>query len=93
MPVTAQAHAGINYFFMSLSNSSAPNSWPCHFITPDGLIADALPANQPGILYADVTIAKSYYDASRPFRLDAIHGKLNSGETVIDERSNDRTVY
>jgi len=38
MPITAQARAATNYFFMSLSNSSAAHSWPGHFITPDGLI-------------------------------------------------------
>ena len=45
MPVSAQAHAATNYFYMSLTNSSAPESWPCHFITPDGLIQNKLPVN------------------------------------------------
>lgn len=91
MPVTAQGHAGVNYFFMSLSNSSAPNSWPCHFITPDGLIESKLPANTPGLLISEIDISKEYYDASKPHRADAINGKLNSGETVQDERSKNRT--
>ena len=93
MPVTAQAHAGINYFFMSLANSSAPNSWPNHFITPDGLIAAKLPANQPGILISEIDITQKYYDASKPFRMDAINGKKHSGETVADERSADRQSH
>jgi predicted amidohydrolase len=93
MPVTAQAHAGSNYLFMSLSNSSAPNSWPCHFITPDGLIEEKLPANKPGLLISEIDISKEYYDASKPHRPDAIDGKLNSGETVDDERSKNRTAF
>lgn len=90
MPVTAQARAATNAFFISLTNSSAPYSWPCHFITPDGLVQQQLPPNKPGILYADIDANKNYYDASAPFRMDAINGKLNSGETVKDPRSQNR---
>ena len=56
MPVSAQAHAATNYFYISLSNSSAPESWPCHFITPDGLIQNKLAANTEGILISDMDI-------------------------------------
>ncbi len=93
MPLTAQAHAGINYFYMSLTNSSAPYSWPCHFITPDGLIAGKLEANVPGVLISDLDVAAVFYDASATFRLDAINGKLNSGKTVDDPRSTNRRIY
>ena len=93
MPVSAQVRAATNAFFMSLTNSSAPYSWPCHLITPDGLIEQKLPSNQPGILYADIGINKKYYDASKPYRMDAINGRLNSGDNVMDERSKDRRSY
>ncbi|UCD37955.1 MAG: carbon-nitrogen hydrolase family protein [Fidelibacterota bacterium] len=93
IPVTAQAHAGINHMFMSLTNSSARHSWPCHFITPDGLIAEKLPPNRPGVLVGSIDIEKAYYDASGPYRTDAINGKLNSGQTVQDARSEDRSSY
>ncbi len=92
MPITAQAHAATNYFYMSLTNSSAPESWPCHFITPDGLVQNKLPGNIPGILISDIDIATKYYDASKEFRSDAIWGKLNSGETVRDTLSSNRSV-
>ena len=36
---------------------------------------------------------KPYYDASGPFRVDAINGKLNSGEVIDDPRSSDRTSH
>jgi predicted amidohydrolase len=93
MPVTAQARAATNYFYMSLTNSSAAESWPCHFITPDGLIQNKLTLNQPGILISDVDIHQEYYDASGPFRKDAMNEKLNSGETLPDEFSENRTEH
>jgi len=90
MHITAQAMAATNYFYMSLTNSSARESWPCYFITPDGLVQNKLPENAPGILISDLDISAKYYDASRPFRAEAIDGKLNSGTTVQDSRSADR---
>jgi hypothetical protein len=93
MPVTAQVRAATNSFFMSLTNSSAPYSWPCYFITPDGLVLKKLPANKPGILISCVDITKKYYDASRRFRMAAIEGKLNSGDVVDDPKSKNRTSY
>ncbi|UCH10116.1 MAG: carbon-nitrogen hydrolase family protein [Fidelibacterota bacterium] len=93
IPVTAQAHAGINYLYMSLTNSSARHSWPCHFITPDGLIARKLPLNKPGLLISRIDLEESYYDASGPYRSEAMNGKLHSGQTVQDTRSEDRQCY
>ena len=93
MPVSAQVRAATNSFFMSLTNSSAPYSWPCHFIKPDGLVEQKLPHNKPGILYADIDINKEYYDPSKPYRMDAINGKLNSGINVIDEKSKNRISF
>jgi predicted amidohydrolase len=93
MPVTAQARAATNAFFMSLSNSSAPYSWPCYSITPDGLVEKKLPANKAGILLSTIDAAKKYYDPSKPFRKETIDGKLHSGATVQDPCSEDRTVY
>jgi deaminated glutathione amidase len=92
MPITAQANAATNYFYMSLTNSSSPESWPCYFITPDGLVQNKLPENIPGILISDVDISTKYYDASKEFRDDAMKGKLNSGETVHDSISSNRTI-
>lgn len=90
MHITAQAHAGINHFYMSLTNSSSPESWPCYFITPDGLVKNKLEPNIAGVLISDINIDDKYYDASKSFRMDAINGKLNSGETVIDSLSSNR---
>jgi len=90
MPVSAQAHAATNYFYMSLTNSSAPESWPCHFITPDGLIKNKLTSNIPGILISDIDPGEVFYDASKEFRSDAMKGKLNSGEIQIDSLSINR---
>ena len=93
MPVTVQAHAGINYMHVSANNSSAPHSWQSRLITPDGLVAAELPLDQPGVMVNLVDTGRSYYDASGPFRLDCINGKLHSGEVVEDARSKDRTSH
>jgi deaminated glutathione amidase len=93
MPVSAQAHAATNYFFMSLTNSSAIESWPCQFITPDGLIQNKLASNVPGILISDLDTSEEYYDASKEYRQDAMRGKLNSGVLVRDTLSSGRTTY
>ncbi|HUQ67278.1 MAG TPA: carbon-nitrogen hydrolase family protein, partial [Flavitalea sp.] len=90
MPVTAQANAASNYFYMSLTNSCVPESWPCHFITPDGLVKNKLAKNIPGILISDIDTSVKYYDASEAFRADAIKGKLNSGNAVTDPLSGRR---
>lgn len=91
MPVTSQARAATNYFYISLTNSSATESWPCHFITPDGLIQNKLPLNEPGVLIGEVDLSKNFYDASKSFRDKALNGILNSGETVEDPHSKNRT--
>jgi deaminated glutathione amidase len=93
VPATAQGHAANNFMFMSLANSSAAPSWPSRFITPDGIIAGTAPADEPAVMVNLVDLKKRYYDASRSFRLDSIDGKLNSGRTVDDPRSTDRTGY
>ena len=78
---------------VSANNSSAPHSWQSRMITPDGLVASELPLDQPAVMVNLVDTGKSYYDASRPFRLDCINGKLHSGEVVEDPRSKDRTSH
>ena len=93
MHITAQARAATNYFYMSLTNSSTPESWPCYFITPDGLIQNKIAANMPGVLISDIDIKTKYYDASGRYRLDAINGKLNSGEILPDSLSINRTGH
>lgn len=91
MPVTAQARAATNHFYMSLTNSSAPNSWPCHFITPDGLIEAKLDPNVPGILISQIDFSEKYYDASRRFRQKALDGELSSGKAPDHPRYMERT--
>jgi predicted amidohydrolase len=93
MHITAQARAATNYFYMSLTNSSAPESWPCYFITPDGLVRNKLEKNVPGILISEIDTGEAYYDASGAYRQDAINGKLNSGDTVSDPLSSNRSSH
>jgi predicted amidohydrolase len=93
MPVSAQTRAATNYMFVCLTNSCASRSWPGHFITPEGRIADKLPLDQPAVSVNLVDTTKKFYDASRPYRMDAIKGKLNSGQAIDAPRSEDRTCY
>lgn len=93
MPPTAQAYAAANNMFVSINNSSAAHSWPSRFITPDGLIQASLPVDQPGVMVQVVDVNKKYYDASAPYRMNAINGVLHSGEPVADPRSEDRQSY
>jgi predicted amidohydrolase len=93
MPVTAQTRAATNYFYMSLTNSSAASSWPCHFITPDGLIQHKLAVDLPGILISEIKATDSFYDASRHFREDALDGKLSSAEAPSHPRYKNRQGY
>lgn len=93
MHITAQARAASNYFHMSLSNSSASHSWPCYYITPDGLIRNKLEPDVPGVLISDIDLSEKFYDASKDFRDDAMKGKLNSGETVQDPLSGNRQIH
>jgi hypothetical protein len=93
MPLTARAMAASNYFYMSLTNSSAPESWPCYFITPDGLVQNKLPENVPAVLISEIDTGRKYYDASGPFRQEAMSGKLNSGMLITDTLSGNRTGY
>jgi predicted amidohydrolase len=93
MPLTARAMAASNYFYMSLTNSSAPESWPCYMVTPDGLVQGKLDENVPGILFSEIDISRKFYDASGPFRQGAMNGKLNSGECETDSMSTNRKSY
>ena len=93
MPVTAQARAATNYVFMSLTNSSAPRSWPCYLITPDGLVEGKLEVDKPGILICDVDITEKYYDASGRYRNRALNDTLTSGEAPDHPRYKRRTDF
>jgi predicted amidohydrolase len=93
MPPTAQARAATNAMFLSVNNSSAPHSWQSLFITPDGLVEQTLHLDKPGVMVNIADTSKRYYDASRPYRLDCIDGKWNSGEAINDARSKDRQSF
>jgi predicted amidohydrolase len=90
MPVTAQARAATNHFYMSLTNSSAPSSWPCHMITPDGLIQSKLETDTSGILISEVDLSEKFYDASKAYREKALNGTLSSEKSPETARSKNR---
>ena len=87
MRQTMQAHAGINYFWMSANNSSGRYSrWPSVFIQPDGLIAGQLRQNRAGLMINTIDTTRKLYDASADFREQAMRNVLHSGRLVKDPR-------
>jgi len=91
MRQTVQAHAGINYFWISANNSSGRYSrWPSVFIRPDGDIAASLTQNLAGIMVNTIDTTRQFYDASAAYRDAAMRGILHSGKLVSDPRRSDR---
>lgn len=92
MRETMQAHAGINYFWISMNNSSGRYSrWPSVFIRPDGTIAAALKQNVAGVMVNTIDTTLEFYDASAAFRRRAMRGILSSGSPIKDARLKNRT--
>jgi predicted amidohydrolase len=94
MRQTMQCHAATNYFWISMTNSSAYYSaYPSCFIQPDGKIAAQLCFHQPGLMVNTVDAGEQFYDASEPFRELAMKGVLSNGPGDIDDaRSRKRTM-
>ncbi len=86
---TMQCRAATNYFWVSMTNSSAPYCpYPSCFIQPDGRIVRQLKINLPGMMINTVDLNQSFYDLSAPFRDMAMKGALTNGpETINDPRS------
>ena len=94
MRQTMQAHAGINYFWMSANNSSGRYSrWPSVFIQPDGLIAGQLRQNRAGLMINTIDTTRKLYDASADFRAQAMRGVRHSGKLAHDQRLTKRTEF
>jgi len=91
MRQTAQAHAGMNYFWVSMNNSSGYYSrYPSVLIQPDGVIAASLVQNRPGVMVNTIDTTRRFYDISRDLRPRATRGILHSGRLVRDPRQTDR---
>ena len=91
MRQTMQAHAGINYMWMSVPNSSGYYSrWPSVFVQPDGVIAASLRQNVAGVMVNTLDTTKKFYDASGSARTRAIKGILHTGTLVRDPRLENR---
>ena len=91
---TMQAYAANNYMWISVNNSSTPeSSWPSIFVQPDGIITGKLTRNKAGMLIQDIDLSKKFYDASIAWRDRAMKGILHSGRLVSDKRSSRRTAF
>jgi predicted amidohydrolase len=92
MRQTVQAHAGINYFWISANNSSGYYSrWPGVLVQPDGFIVKSLRRNVAGMMVHTLDTRRKFYDASRPYRARSMRGLLHSGTLLGDSRQRDRT--
>ena len=91
MRQTAQAHCGMNAFWMSANNSSAwYSAYPSVFIAPDGLIEKQLPMNRATMMINEVDTARKFYDLSAEIRQTAMDGQMHAGQLVDDRRSRAR---
>jgi len=94
MRQTMQCRAATNYFWISMTNSSARYApYPSCFIRPDGKITQQLPLNRPGIMTNTIDLNKTYYDLMATFRNAALKGALNSGLAIHDPRSQNTTCF
>jgi predicted amidohydrolase len=94
MRQTMQCRAATNYFWVSMSNSSAYYSpYPSCFIQPDGRIVRQLKFNRAALMVNTVDLRKKFDDMMADFRDMAIAGALGNGaKAVKDRRSKNRTV-
>lgn len=94
MRQTMQCHAATNHFWISMTNSSGYYSpYPSCFIQPDGMIAEQLRANRPGMMVDTVDLNREFYDPMTDFREMALAGKLNNSPgNINDPRSKDTTI-
>ena len=88
MRQTMQCRAASNYFWVSMSNSSAYYSpYPSCFIQPDGRIIRQLKFHRPGLMINTVDLNRRFIDIMVPFRPLAMKGILSSSPKVNDPRS------
>jgi predicted amidohydrolase len=89
---TMQCHAGTNYFWVSMANSSGPIApYPSCFIQPDGEIVKQLKPNKPGIMVNTVDTTLPFYDPSAKFRALAMKGILTNGPVNLDDARSKNT--
>lgn len=86
MRQSMQCRAATNFFWVSMTNSSAPYSpYPSCFIEPDGKIAGQLKRNKPGLMVNSVDVAGRFYDPAGPYRHLAMKGKLTNAPESEDQ--------
>lgn len=92
MRPTAQAHAGLNYMYISMNNASGYyQQWPSVFIHPDGQIAKSLTQHRAGVMVNTVNLKNVFYQAvSDAWQKRAHTGHYCSDIPVNDPRSRNR---
>lgn len=93
MQPTMQCRAATNYFWISMTNSSAYYApYPSCFIQPDGKIISRLKRHRPGMMVNTVNLKRKFYDPMAGFRELALRGLLSNGPSLDDPRSYRTTI-
>jgi len=92
-PLIGRVRATINHMFISMSNSSAEYGWPNCFINAAGEIVGRLEKEKAGVMVNVVDIKKAGPPKNKHHHMNAVNGVLNTGQTIKDPRSEDRTCY
>ena len=88
MRQSMQCRAASNYFWVSMTNSSAYYSpYPSCFIQPDGRIIGQLKFHRPGLMVNTVDLNRKFIDMMAPFRGLPMKGILSNGPKINDPRS------
>lgn len=92
MPASMIAAAASSHIWISCPNSSAKQScWGSFFVRADGVITGQLDRHDTACLLSTVDTDAELYDSTVAWRDRAMDGKLHSGSTVRDPRSDCRT--
>lgn len=94
MPAAMIAAASAGHVWISCPNSSAPQScWGSFFVRADGVVTGRLPRHVDDVLISTVDTDADLYDSTAAWRARALAGRLHSGETVRDPRSENRSGF
>ena len=90
VPVTLQAAAASNYFYVSGNNGTMRRAWASFVADPEGKIISKARTHSPAVVVTKIDTKKKLYDASVACRDRCMSGIYHSGTRVADPRSRNR---
>ena len=91
VPVTLQAAAASNYYWVGCNNGTRKYAWPSFVLNPEGWIVNKARAHRDGVIVTDINTDVKLYDASAAWRDRCLRGVFHSGRSVADKRSRNRS--